>query len=66
MYELFIQEKYKDEICFNLPDNIIEMIDYIKIAEHALYGWHGGAGISYYDICNDPENQDKWAFFYTE
>lgn len=43
-----------------------DLIDFEKVAEHALYGSHGGAGISHYDKVIDPEHPREYSYFYTE
>ena len=65
VYEFFISDRNKEKTLYNLPESIIDMVDFVKVAEQALYGWHGGAGLSNYYELDDPEYPSKWAFFQT-
>ena len=62
IYEFFISDRYKESCIEDLP-KINEMIDYTKVAYHALWGWYGGGGLSKYDRVEDPEVPYQWGFF---
>ena len=63
VFEFFVKSKVKFSYCHQIDSfDLYDLIDYEKVAERYVYGWHGGAGIAPYSRYDDPERPDKWLF----